>query len=48
MSLICGQHITKVVQMNLFAKQNRDTGIEGKCSDTRGGKGGQDKLGDWD
>ena len=21
MSLICGQHITKVVQMNLFAKQ---------------------------
>ena len=28
--------------------RNRDTDIENKCMDTKGGKGGWDELGDWD
>ena len=27
-----------MVQMNLFESRNRDTDIENKCPDTRGGK----------
>ena len=37
----------KMVQINLFTKQNRDTDIENKRMDTKQGKGGWDKLGDW-
>ena len=28
-----------MVQMILFEKQNRDTEVENKCMDTKGGKG---------
>ena len=28
--------------------RNRDTDIENKCVDTKGGKAGWDELGDWD
>ena len=42
-----------MVQMNRFAgqKQNRDTDVENKRMDTKGGKqgwGGDGMLGDWD
>ena len=37
-----------MVQMNLFAKQNRDTDVENKYMNTKGGRGGWDELGDWD
>ena len=33
--------------MNLSAEQNRDTDVENKHMDTKGGKG-WDELGDWD
>ena len=29
-----------MVQMNLFASRNRDTDVENKCMDTKGGKPG--------
>ena len=35
-----------MVQMNQFARQNRDTDVENKHMDTNGGKGGWDELGD--
>ena len=28
--------------------RNRDTDVENKCMDTKGGRGWWDKLGDWD
>ena len=34
--------------MSIFAKQTRDSDVENKCMDTKEGKGGWDKLGDWD
>ena len=37
----------KMVQVNIFAKQNRDTDIENKRMDTKQAKGGWDELGDW-
>ena len=38
-----------MVQMNRFAKHNRDTEVENKHMDTKRGKGGEwDELGDWD
>ena len=36
------------VQMSIFAKQTRDPDVENKCMDTKEGKDGWDKLGDWD
>ena len=38
----------KMIQMNLSASRNRDTDIENKRMDTKGGKGGWDELGEWD
>ena len=37
----------KMVQVNIFAKQNRDTDIENKRMDIKQAKGGWDELGDW-
>ena len=36
-----------MTQMNLFAKQNRDTDVENKCMDTKGRRE-WDQLRDWD
>ena len=33
--------------LNMQSKY-RDTDMENNCMDTKGGKGGWDKLGDWD
>jgi len=44
---ICGIK-KKMIQMNLLAKQKRDTDIEIKRMDTKTGKGKWDELGDWD
>ena len=33
---------------NLICKTNRDTDVENKHMDTKGGKGGWKELGDWD
>ena len=37
-----------MVQINLFTKQNRVTGVENKLMVTKGEKEGRDKLGDPD
>ena len=37
----------KRAQVNLFAKQHRDTDV-GTNMDTKQGNGGWDELGDWD
>ena len=36
-----------MVQMIYVQSKNRDTGVENKCMDTKGG-GRWDELGDWD
>ena len=41
-----------MVQKNCLQGRNRDTNVENKCMDTKGGKQGWwfwlDELGDWD
>ena len=41
-------NLEKWFRETYLQSRNRDTDIENKCVDTKGGKGGWDELGDWD
>ena len=44
----CMWNLEKWYRWTGFQGRNRDTDVENKCMDTKGGKGEWEELGDWD